>query len=126
MPKIKIKSHLKNSTETINKNYFGLIQDNKITYNDNIVTVTLVFEKNKVLLKRSNNEYEINLPLENKINTAGTYLLKNYQKTLSIDIYTEGLIIEEGKIIINYSIVIDNNQKDNYYFEIEYEVISWI
>lgn len=111
MSKIKIKYSVKNSNETISNECLGILNDNRITYNDN--GVMTIINIDLLELSRTTNEYEIKMLFNDNI----CYVI-NDEGTLNIDLELKTKKIDKNKIYIEY--ILSN---EIYYYELEYEVI---
>ncbi len=118
--KIKGKINLKNNDEIImdNKLFTGLKIDNKITYYEDDIKVSLVLS-DEIMLKRSNDEYELELIFTNKNDSEGKYILKKDNLSLPLYIITDKIIVDNNLIVINYQI---DNEK--FEFKLEFEVVE--
>lgn len=116
MSKIKIKT-------TINEEYFyceGIKNKNNIIYKDNIVSVKIIFS-DIIKIIRENSEYKIELNFNKNEKTKVNYLLKEYNKSLELNLVTKNININNNYIEILYEIV-DNNE-GNINFKLEFEEI---
>lgn len=111
MSKIKIKYNLISSEKELNDNCLGIINNSKIIYNENGITTTI--DKEKLIITRKNNEYEINLHI---LEEKGYIDIKEGSIELQLKVISKN--IENNKINVEYML---NNEK--YIYEIEYEVI---
>ena len=111
MSKIKIKYSVKNSNETISNECLGILNDNRITYNDN--GVMTIINIDLLELSRTTNEYEIKMLFSDNI----CHVI-NDEGTLNIDLELKIKKIDKNKIYIEY--ILSN---EIYYYELEYEVI---
>ena len=100
----------------------GIFNENKIIYVENDITVTLLIFDNKIQMKRETVDYVIDIPFEVGIETEGTYLLKEYEKSLRLKIITEKMNYQNNKIEINYSLSIEDEEPDEFSFSLELEV----
>lgn len=118
--KIKGKINLKNNDEVImnNKLFTGLKIDNKITYYEDDIKVSLVLG-DKISLKRSNDEYELELIFTNKMESKGKYLLKKDNLFLPLYIITDKIIVGNNLIVINYQM-----DEEKFEFKLEFEVVE--
>ena len=114
---------LKNE-EKVYDNYLvkGIKNQNKIVYLENDITVTLFCYDNKIEMKRETDEYLINFSFEKGISNQATYLLKDCQKTLPLEITTENIIYKENIIMIDYLLFLENEKFDHFVFTLELEV----
>lgn len=116
MSKIKIKA-------TINDEYFyceGIKNKNNIIYKDNNVSVKIIFS-DIIKIIRENSEYKIELNFNKNEKTKVNYLLKEYNKSLELNLVTKNININNNYIEILYEIV-DNNE-GNINFKLEFEEI---
>jgi hypothetical protein len=117
MPKIKVHVSIKN--DTLNDNiYNGIIKNNSITYKEEDALVNLLLFKNKIILKRKNEDYILEFFFEEN----NSYLKVNliaYNQVMNVDIDLIKLFYENNKINIVYSI-----NGDTFYYELEYDIIS--
>lgn len=102
-----------------NKQVIGIKSYNKITFKDDNITVTILIEDNKIIMKRISNEYQLILEFEDKKDTHGKYFLNNYNLWLPLDIFTDKIVVSENNIEINYYL-----DKTNFNFKIKFEVIE--
>lgn len=118
--KIKGKINLKNNDEIVidNKLFFGLKTDNKITYYEDDIKVSLILE-DSISLKRSNEEYEIELIFNKEKETVGKYLLKKDNLSLPLYIITDKIIVGNNLIEINYQL-----NEEVFLFKLEFEVVE--
>lgn len=116
MSKIKIKT-------TINDENFyceGIKTKNNIIYKDNNVSVKIIFS-DIIKIIRENNEYRIELNFNKNEKTRVNYLLKEYNKSLELNLVTKNININNNYIEILYEII-DNNE-GNINFKLEFEEI---
>ena len=116
MSKIKIKT-------TINDEYFyceGIKNKNNIIYKDNNVSVKIIFS-DIIKIIRENSEYKIELNFNKNKKTKINYLLKEYNKSLELNLVTKNININNNYIEILYEII-DNNE-GNINFKLEFEEI---
>lgn len=116
MSKIKIKT-------TINDEHFyceGIKNQNNIIYKDNNVLVKIIFS-DIIKIIRENSEYKIELNFNKNEKTKINYLLKEYNKSLELNLVTKNININNNYIEILYE-VIDNNE-GNINFKLEFEEI---
>lgn len=127
MPKIKVKTSLiehHKITPTIKFECRGTIKDNCLTYHEKDLVVTLIYEKKVATLIREDANYKLNLLFEEEKRTAGSYLLKEENLVLPIEIKTNKLEINEDKILIDYQINVDDGLTNYFTFILTYEVIK--
>lgn len=124
MSKIKIKTSLKatdSNEKIIIKEFIGIKNDNRIIYNDDKVSVTILLINNTIKMKRLTDEYTIELLFDNKKTTNGIYTINDLRKTLDLKIKTYILNIDDNNIIIEYEII--NFDKTRFRYDLNYEVI---
>lgn len=116
--KIKVKGYLKNIDEGIitNIDTFGIKNKNKITYNEETVTNTILQEDNKIILIRENDEFKNILIFDLNKETISEYLLKENDLTIELNIKTNLVEIEDNNIKVRY-LVIDSDNEYEYSIE---------
>lgn len=117
--KIKGKTNLKTGNEVVinNKEFNGLKNDNTITFYDDGIKVNIILG-DEVILKRSNDDYEIMLTFNEKNSMEGKYLSKKDNLFLPLYIITDKIIVGNNLLIINYHL-----NDEIYEFKLEFEVI---
>ena len=116
--KIRIKGFLKDIDEgTItNIDTFGIKNKNKITYNEETVTNTILQEEDKLILIRENDEFKNILIFDINKETISEYLLKENDLTIELNIKTNLVEIEDNYIKVRY-LVIDSDNEYEYSIE---------
>ena len=116
--KIKVKGYLRDIDEgTITDiDTFGIKNKNKITYNEETVTNTILQEDNKLILIRENNEFKNILIFDLNKETISEYLLKENDLTIELNIKTNLVEIEDNYIKVRY-LVIDSDNEYEYSIE---------
>ena len=91
--KIKGKTNLKTNDKIIinNKEFNGLKNNNTITFYDDGIKVNIILGE-EVILKRSNDDYEIILTFNKKNSGEGKYLSKKDNLFLPLHIITDKII----------------------------------
>ena len=114
---IEIKSSLFNITDNIDTSYNtkGFYENNKITYKENDIDVTILINDNKIHMTRETNAYKLDMIFSND-ESKSTYFLKEENLSFDIDITTKSLSILKNKIKINY--IVDCE----YEFTLKYDV----
>ncbi|MEG0909308.1 MAG: DUF1934 family protein [Bacilli bacterium] len=122
MSKIKLCTELVNKTENevFKTETNGIIESNKIKYNDNGITVVITLNTDKIIINRRSEEYDIILPLTLNEKQNGEYKVKQLG-TLNLEVVTKKLEINEKKIEIEYSMILDKTSKTDFFYKIEYE-----
>ena len=117
--KIKGKTNLKTNDKIIinNKEFNGLKNNNTITFYDDGIKVNIILGE-EVILKRSNDDYEIILTFNEKNSGEGKYLSKKDNLFLPLYIITDKIIVGNNLLIINYRL-----NEEIYEFKLEFEVI---
>lgn len=118
---IKIKSSLCNSTdkEANIKEIKGTLKDKIIKYYEDDIAVEIILDK-MVSLSRISSEYEIRLNFMLNQNTRGSYIIKDINQVLDLEITTNKLVITDGQILIDYVLNINDEE---FKFKLDYEVI---
>ena len=101
------------------KEVMGIKNNNKITFKDGDLIVTIIIDNNKIMMKRANKEYELNLEFDEGNNTIGKYFLNNDNLWLPIEVFTDKILVSEKSIEVDYYI-----DKINFNFKISFEVIK--
>lgn len=116
--KIKVKGYLKDIDEGIitNIDTFGIKNKNKITYNEETVTNTILQEDDKLILIRENDEFKNILIFDLNKETISEYLLKENNLTIELNIKTNLVEIEDNNIKVRY-LVIDSDNEYEYSIE---------
>ena len=116
--KIKVKGYLKYIDEGIitNIDTFKIKNKNKITYNEETVTNTILQEDNKIILIRENDEFKNILIFDLNKETISEYLLKENDLTIELNIKTNLVEIEDNYIKVRY-LVIDSDNEYEYSIE---------
>ena len=116
--KIKVKGYLKDIDEGIitNIDTFGIKNKNKITYNEETVTNTILQEDNKLILIRENDEFKNILIFDLNKETISEYLLKENDLTIELNIKTNLVEIDDNYIKVRY-LVIDSDNEYEYNIE---------
>ena len=99
----------------------GIKVENKISFLDNDIHVTILTSNNTIELKRENSSYALTLSFNSSLTTTGIYDIKCNGIKFYIKIKTNKLVIKENKISVAYELKIDNYFKP-YTWDIEYEV----
>lgn len=123
MSKISLKTYLKTKDEQINYDGYGIMTDNKITYKENDVLVTILYFYDKIMLTRKSDDYIIKMNFELHKNTRGVYNITNNDLQIPLQIETTNLQLKSNEILINYLLKIDEETTTKFSFELIYEVI---
>lgn len=119
MAKINCVINLKEDDKIVidKKEVMGIKNGNKITFKDDEVIVTITTDNNKIMMKRVNKEYELNLEFAEGINKTGKYFLNNANLWLPIEVFTDKILVSEKSVEVDYYI-----DKINFNFKISFEV----
>lgn len=82
----------------------GIKLNNTYKYLENDIIVLITYFKNKIIIKRSNNDYKITLNLEKNKNTISTYEFIGGNKVFNLNTITKKLLISDNKIIVKYNL----------------------
>ena len=102
-----------------NKEVIGIRNNDKITFKDDDITVTIMVDNNKIMMKRVSKDYQLNFEFEERINTMGKYFLNNDNLWLPIEVFTDKILVSENCVEVDYYI-----DKINFNFKISFEVIE--
>jgi uncharacterized beta-barrel protein YwiB (DUF1934 family) len=94
--------------------------DNNIIYYENNILVTLVISQESVRVKREHPDYELTLYFEQGRITQTEYILRSLNSVMTIEIFTDILEIEEGKIRIIYSLSLNNQSMGKFEYIISF------
>ena len=111
MKKIKIYSVLSNSdneTTTIEALADYNEMENIIKYTEEELKVEIKILDNKVIMKRKNLEYDLNLEFKQNEKIRCKYDVKTIGLDLEVDVYTKTLEIDNNRIYIEYELFNDN------------------
>lgn len=90
--------------ENLNLEVKGIKTNNIIKYKENELNVIITISKDKLNIKRSGRDYEINLNLELSKDTISTYSFVGGEKTFNLNTNTSILEITDDKIITKYNL----------------------
>ena len=104
MTKINCCINLKENNKLVidNKKVTGIKNENKITYLDDNMTVTILIDDNTITMKRISDDYNLTLSFAEKTNTRGKYFLNNSNLWLPLDIFTDKILVSEKTVKIIY------------------------
>lgn len=125
MAKIKCIVNLKENDKFVFKNkiFFGVKTENKISYKENEIMVTIFEYDNKIIMKRVAKDYEINLQFVENTNTTGKYFINNGNLWLPLYTFTDKILVDDSSIIIEYKLNLEE-EPTKLLLEIKYEVIE--
>lgn len=124
MPKIRIKAMLIGNETNHNVTGKGILQNDKIIYQETGLQVVIEKKDNQVILKRSCKEYELVLPFTNNEKTSGVYKIIEYSMILDAEIYTKKLVMNNQEIKITYELTLGGEFLGEYTYDLVYEVIK--
>lgn len=103
--RVKIKDFLRNITEnqTLKIDSKGIKNKNKITYSFDDVKYTIKTNNNNILLTRESDEFLNNFSFGDK--TCSSYLLKENNFNVDININTIDIDIKDNYIYVKYEII---------------------
>lgn len=126
MAKIKIKTSLNTINEmsaNISNEIIGEIDDKVIIYNEGDIKVIIEILEDKITMSRINDDYVIKMSFIRDSITEGLYDIKDINAKFNLAVETNELIIEEGKIFIDYHLNLNNEDMGVFHFQLDYEVI---
>lgn len=125
MTKIKCIVNLKENDKCIfvNETFLGVKLQNKISYKENEIMVTIFVDDNKIIMKRVALDYEINLEFIENRNTIGKYFINNGNLWLPLDTFTDTILVDDSNIRIEYKLNLEE-EPTKFLLEIKYEVIE--
>lgn len=121
MKKIKIYSILENNdNETTKIEALADYDETKgiVKYNEEDLKVEIELFKDKIIMNRSNNEYNLILEFELNKKIRCKYDVKSVGLNLEIDVFTKKLEIEEKRIYINYELFNDNKSIGSFEYKL--------
>lgn len=125
MSKVKIKAILEDKTEGERHctETCGLKKQNRIIYQDETFQTVLTVQ-DKIALKRTGEDSIFKCTFDSSLTTDGIYDIKSVNVHFPIKICTKYLVIKENWIEIEYEMILENNPPKEFYYRLEYEVIS--
>lgn len=125
MAKVKCTVNLKENDKVIfdNEPFLGVKLENKISYKENEIMVTILMIDNKIIMKRVARDYEINLQFVENRNTTGKYFINNGNLWLPLDTFTDTILVDDSNIRIEYKLNLED-EPTKFLLEIKYEVIE--
>ena len=104
MAKKEIEIVLKTPDDLIKVNTSAIVNENIVKYREKDILVVLKQYGNTLFLTRENNEYQLNLKFQENKKTLGSYLLKDNNMILELEILTKNLKIDKNTIYIMYEL----------------------
>ncbi|CCY45618.1 unknown [Clostridium sp. CAG:1193] len=112
MKQVKINAVLSNSdNETVNIESLATYneKENKIIYTEEDLNVAITILKNKVIIERMNEDYDLRLEFTKDEVNKCKYNVKTIGLDMEIDVYTKNLEIEDNRLYIEYELYNNNN-----------------
>ena len=127
MKQVKINAVLSNSdNETVNIESLATYneKENKIIYTEEDLNVAITILKNKVIIERMNENYDLRLEFTKDEVNKCKYNVKTIGLDMEIDVYTKNLEIEDNRLYIEYELYNNNNSIGTF----EYKLIfrEWL
>lgn len=118
--KLKIKGNLKNISENTEDliDTYAIKNKNKISYHNNDTTYKITINDNEIILIRENKDFIHKFIFYIDNITKSEYYIKELRTSIEIPIKTNKLIIKENHILIEYTII-DNDNKYSYNLDLE-------
>lgn len=105
--KILIKGYLKNLTE--NEIFYietkGIYNKNKIKFEFDNVKYTFNISNNNIIMNREGKDFISNMSFQENKKNYSSYILKENNLSLEIEILTKKVIIKNNLIIVNYFVI---------------------
>ena len=112
MKQVKINAVLSNSdNETVNIESLATYneKETKIIYTEEEFNVAITILKNKVIIERMNEDYDLRLEFTKDEVNKCKYNVKTIGLDMEIDVYTKNLEIEDNRLYIEYELYNNNN-----------------
>ena len=112
MKQVKINAVLSNSdNETVNIESLATYneKENKIMYTEEDLNVAITILKNKVIIERMNEDYDLRLEFTKDEVNKCKYNVKTIGLDMEIDVYTKNLEIGDNRLYIEYELYNNNN-----------------
>lgn len=104
MKELNIEVVLTSNNQVSQGKYLAIKDNNSISYLDNDVKVCLYF-KDVIRITRENDDYLLDFNFVKNEVTKGKYILKNIEKTIDLDVFTDYIIVEDDLLIIKYKVL---------------------
>lgn len=104
MKELNIEVVLTSNNQINEGKYLAIKDNNSISYLDNDVKVCLYF-KDVIRITRENDDYLLDFNFVKNEVTKGKYILKNIEKTIDLDVFTDYIIVEDDLLIIKYKVL---------------------
>lgn len=123
MSKIKLLSKIKSVDENSTHELCGIMNDNRIVYNDSGIKTTLIFD-DKLYMSRETDDYKFEFIFLDSKSSKGKYTLKLYNNSIDVDINTSSLVLLPNVIKLKYELLIDGENCGLFDFELKYEKVE--
>ena len=126
MAKIKIETSLNTINEmsaNIHNEIIGEMDAQKIIYNEGEIKVIIEITDKQVTMSRINDDYIIKMIFIKNSITEGLYDIKDLDVKFNLAVETNELVIEDGKLYIDYHLNLNNEDMGIFHFQLDYEVI---
>lgn len=107
MPKKLVNITIKNGEESNKITVNAIVEDEKIKYLEKDNTIVVFKYKDNILI-RENNDLRMEYIFKERQETEGILLIKEYNKEMSIKIYTEKIIKNDENLEVEFNI--ENNK----------------
>ena len=127
MSRIKINVFI--SSKNGNNTYIekdAIRKENSVIYMHDDIKTVILFEEDKVAIKRENEEFSNFLEFIQNKQTDSKYYINSYDKYLNMKIYTKFLYIGDNSLKIKYDLYLEDEKKDEYTFELKWRWNTWI
>ena len=104
MKELNIEVVLTSNNQVSQGKYLAIKDNNSISYLDNDVKVCLYF-RDVIRITRENDDYLLDFNFVKNEVTKGKYILKNIEKTIDLDVFTDYIIVEDDLLIIKYKVL---------------------
>lgn len=124
MAQIFLKTSLKTEEQKIPILYegIGLLEEDKITYQEEKIMTVIKKIGNQLLLIRRCKEYEISIPFNLEEITYGTYQLHEVNQQLDFKVITNKLVWKNRRLDLSYQLELGETVIGKYEYQIIYEV----
>ncbi len=128
MNKIKIKGYLKNLTieaeEYTDFEFIGDKENNSLSYKEKDVLVNIKINKNNIYLTRETDDLLIKFIFSLDKNTKGTYYLKDMNKNMSLEVFTDEYQVFDNFFLIKYYLTLEEEYLGAFEFTLKWELIK--
>lgn len=121
MAKIIVKTRLFENFEIVSSNSVNGIKNmNELVFKEEDINVSVSILDKEVIIKRTTDDYELNINFKESLTTFGIYDIKGVGK-IDIKINTKELLITQNSIYLEYEL--EMGYINSYKYELSYEVI---